>query len=166
LSVVVTRTILLAFFLARHSPVGSHFCSTFPFLRVPGPPKVSPEERDRTLRSFAAGACRVLVCTDLAARGLDISGVGHVVQFEFATNVVGHLHRLGRTARAGSSGRATHFFEPGADLPGLVRAATEAGVPLEEAFSRKRGLRKKIKKAGRAFNSKANQRGEPAGGAD
>lgn len=85
--------------------------------------------------------------------------VAHVVQFDFATNVVQHLHRLGRTARAGQPGRATHFFDPSNDLACLVRDATDRGEPLEEAFSRKRGFRKKIKKTGSHYNARANKGG-------
>ena len=46
----------------------------------------------------------ILVCTDIAARGIDIPDVKHVIQLQFATNAVTHLHRVGRTARAGSEG--------------------------------------------------------------
>jgi superfamily II DNA/RNA helicase len=134
--------------------------------------EVKADEREQTLRSFSlsgtppgttslcrgdngAANCRVLVCTDLAARGLDIEEVDHVVQFDFADNVVQHLHRLGRTARAGRPGRATHFVKQGSELAEMIRAATEKGEALDESFSRKRGFRKKIKKTGRAFNAKA-----------
>lgn len=47
----------------------------------------------------------VVVCTDIAARGLDTTKVRHVVQYEFANDVVSHLHRIGRTGRAGTAGR-------------------------------------------------------------
>lgn len=118
---------------------------------------VDPANRLQALRNFAEGTTDFLVCTDLASRGLDIQGVRHVVQFEFATNVVQHLHRIGRTGRAGSAGQATHFLSPlNEDLAGLIKAATESGSPLDESFSRKRGFRKKIKKQGRPYNSRAS----------
>jgi len=72
-----------------------------------------------------------------------------------------HLHRLGRTARAGRGGRATHVVclgSPAVELAATIQGAEQGGVPLEEAFSRKRGFRKKIKKQGKPFNAKANQR--------
>ena len=107
------------------------------------------------------------MCTDLAARGLDLGGVDHVVQFDFALNVVQHLHRLGRTARAGQRGRATNFVEEAGNadtLADMVRRATESGEALEGQFSRRRGLRKKVKKTGRAFNYQAKtKRGTAAG---
>lgn len=52
-----------------------------------------------------ANANVVVICTDIAARGLDTTQVRHVVQYEFANDVVSHLHRIGRTARAGTAGK-------------------------------------------------------------
>jgi superfamily II DNA/RNA helicase len=113
----------------------------------------------------------VLVCTDLASRGLDVKGVTAVVQLQFSGNVVSHLHRMGRCGRAGQRiGRGIVFFnEAEADLVDVVRAAesqqermtlaqdvlevdggvesaaAEAGK-VNDAFSRKRGFTKKKKK--------------------
>ncbi len=106
---------------------------------------------DRTMRlkDFADGALDALVCTDSAARGVDIPGVAHVVQAEFAGNTVDYLHRIGRTARAGASGRVTNICLPGsADLARAVRDAESRGESIESAFSRKRSFRKKQKKYG------------------
>lgn len=61
-------------------------------------------ERINTLEKFQAGELKVLVCTDLAARGLDIPNVSHVIQLDFAPNAAQVLHRTGRTARAGATG--------------------------------------------------------------
>ncbi|XP_078443267.1 DEA(D/H)-box RNA helicase family protein [Wolffia australiana] len=92
----------------------------------------------------------VLVCTDAAARGLDIPNVGHVIQAEFATSAVDFLHRVGRTARAGQSGRVTILYsEANRELVTAVRAAGRTEQPLEKAFSRKRSFRNKLKKRGR-----------------
>lgn len=91
----------------------------------------------------------VLVCTDAAARGLDIPNVSHVIQAEFATSAVDFLHRIGRTARAGQPGLVTSLYnESNQDLVDSVRQAEELGRPLETAFSRKRSFRNKIKKRG------------------
>jgi superfamily II DNA/RNA helicase len=61
-------------------------------------------ERREQLQAFQENAdltWPLLVCTDSAARGLDIAAVGHVIQAEFALNVVQHVHRIGRASRAG-----------------------------------------------------------------
>ncbi|KAK9707344.1 hypothetical protein RND81_07G190900 [Saponaria officinalis] len=91
----------------------------------------------------------VLVCTDAAARGLDIPNISHVIQAEFATSAVDFLHRVGRTARAGQAGLVTSLYsEQNRDLVAAVREAEKSGTPVETAFSRKRGFRNKIKKRG------------------
>lgn len=69
-------------------------------------------EREDSLRRFKAGDVSVFVCTDSAARGLDLPQVRHVVQAEFALNVVQHQHRVGRASRAGRVGQATNFVFP------------------------------------------------------
>lgn len=61
-------------------------------------------DRDQTLVRFANGSARVLVATDVAARGLDIKSLELVVNFELAWDPEVHVHRIGRTARAGNSG--------------------------------------------------------------
>jgi len=66
---------------------------------------IPPSERIETLRKFTSGEWRVLICTDLASRGLDIPDVSHVIQLDFASNAAQVLHRTGRTARAGASGK-------------------------------------------------------------
>jgi superfamily II DNA/RNA helicase len=104
-------------------------------------------ERAQALDDFRDGTVSVLVCTDLASRGLDIPGVTTVIQMEFATNVVQHLHRLGRTARAGKEGRAITFWDSnGAELAKRIQEAGQDGT-LDESFSRRRGLRNSVKKA-------------------
>jgi ATP-dependent RNA helicase RhlE len=62
--------------------------------------------RERTLSSFRRGRTRVLVATDIAARGIDIDGITHVINFEVPNVPESYVHRIGRTARAGSSGVA------------------------------------------------------------
>uniref|UniRef100_K3X4I2 ATP-dependent RNA helicase n=1 Tax=Globisporangium ultimum (strain ATCC 200006 / CBS 805.95 / DAOM BR144) TaxID=431595 RepID=K3X4I2_GLOUD len=87
----------------------------------------------------------VVVCTDIAARGLDTTKVRHVIQYEFASDVVSHLHRIGRTARAGTAGKVTNIISHENAL--VVEKIMEAGDSvLDGAFSRKRSLRKKVKK--------------------
>ena len=63
-------------------------------------------QRERALASFKAGQCRALVATDIAARGIDVDNVSHVIQFELPNVPEAYVHRIGRTARAGASGEA------------------------------------------------------------
>ncbi len=66
-------------------------------------------ERTRVLRAFRAGTLRVLVATDIAARGIDIDGITHVINYELPNEPEGYVHRIGRTARAGNHGVAISF---------------------------------------------------------
>ena len=69
-------------------------------------------QRDGVMLSFKSGRVPVLVATDVAARGLDISTVTHVVNFDVPTSPDVYVHRIGRTGRVGRSGRAIIFVEP------------------------------------------------------
>jgi ATP-dependent RNA helicase DeaD len=62
--------------------------------------------------SFKGGRVPVLVATDVASRGLDIAGVTHIVNFDVPTSPDVYVHRIGRTGRAGATGRAITFVEP------------------------------------------------------
>jgi ATP-dependent RNA helicase RhlE len=66
----------------------------------------SQSQRERSLEAFRAGRARALVATDIAARGIDIDGVTHVVNFELPEVAEAYVHRIGRTARAGAAGTA------------------------------------------------------------
>ncbi len=72
----------------------------------------SQAARQRALTSFKQGQIRVLVATDIAARGVDIDGVTHVINFELPNEPESYVHRIGRTARAGASGVALSFCDP------------------------------------------------------
>ena len=63
-------------------------------------------QRERSLEAFRGGRVRAFVATDIAARGLDIDGVTHVVNFELPEVAEAYVHRIGRTARAGAEGIA------------------------------------------------------------
>jgi ATP-dependent RNA helicase RhlE len=69
----------------------------------------SQAQRERALAEFKAGKVRALVATDIAARGIDISSVSHVVQYELPEVPEQYVHRIGRTARAGKDGSAVAF---------------------------------------------------------
>src|SRR6056297_2818533 len=72
----------------------------------------SQGQRERALRAFRAGEVRVLVATDVAARGLDIPDVKHVYNFDLPNVPENYVHRIGRTARAGRDGAAVAFCAP------------------------------------------------------
>ncbi len=72
----------------------------------------SQPARQRTLEAFRDGRLRVLVATDIAARGIDIDGVSHVINFELPNVPEDYVHRIGRTARAGASGAAISLCDP------------------------------------------------------
>src|SRR5207245_5969090 len=66
----------------------------------------SQPQRERALAGFRADGSRVLVATDIAARGIDVEGVSHVINFELPNVPEDYVHRIGRTARAGAAGTA------------------------------------------------------------
>ncbi|KAA7844967.1 DEAD/DEAH box helicase, partial [Salmonella enterica subsp. enterica serovar Lubbock] len=83
-------------------------------------------ERMQTLEAFKQGTVDVLVATDVAARGLDISQMPCVINFDLPFNAEDYVHRIGRTGRAGASGDALSLFAPGderllADIEKLIK---------------------------------------------
>ncbi|HLA95605.1 MAG TPA: DEAD/DEAH box helicase [Pyrinomonadaceae bacterium] len=70
----------------------------------------SQAQREAALRSFKAGKTRVLVATDVAARGIDIDSVSHVINYDIPVVPEDYVHRIGRTGRAGNLGRAITLF--------------------------------------------------------
>jgi ATP-dependent RNA helicase RhlE len=71
----------------------------------------SQNQRERALAAFRQGAVRTLVATDIAARGIDVDGVSHVVNFDLPNVPETYVHRIGRTARAGADGVAISFCD-------------------------------------------------------
>merc|ERR1711931_180544 len=79
-------------------------------------------EREEALYDFRSGTHPVLVATAVAARGLDIPGVMHVVNYDMPSEVDEYVHRIGRTGRVGNTGKATSFYddEHDADVAGAL----------------------------------------------
>src|SRR5204862_6466061 len=73
---------------------------------------LSQEQRARVMRRFRDGPSELLVATDVAARGLDIEHVSHVVNFDVPSAPEAYVHRIGRTGRAGRAGVAITLAEP------------------------------------------------------
>jgi superfamily II DNA/RNA helicase len=72
----------------------------------------SQGQRKSALQAFKSGATRVLVATDIAARGIDVANIAHVINYDLPQQPEDYIHRIGRTARAGASGEATSFVTP------------------------------------------------------
>jgi len=72
----------------------------------------SQNQRLRALKDFKSGAVRVLVATDIAARGIDVDGISHVVNYDFPMHAEDYVHRIGRTGRAHAVGDAISFVTP------------------------------------------------------
>ncbi|HTI87046.1 MAG TPA: DEAD/DEAH box helicase [Alphaproteobacteria bacterium] len=101
----------------------------------------SQSQRERALGAFREGRTKVLIATDIAARGIDVDGVTHVINFDLPNIPESYVHRIGRTARAGASGVAISFCDGEEraylrDIEKLIRRqipATDRRVPGAEA---------------------------------
>ena len=76
----------------------------------------SQSQREEALRAFSEGRARVLVATDIAARGLDIDAVSHVINYDVPAAPEDYVHRVGRTGRAGSRGQAISIVAPADEI--------------------------------------------------
>ena len=141
--------------------------------------------RTRALDGFKSGSIRVLVATDIAARGIDVDGVSHVINFDLPNVPETYVHRIGRTARAGASGIALSFCDTEereylVDIERLIGrhlqrvdshgfVATEAAPPMTDLESRKRpqtsgGGKKKSSSSRRGRGRGGRGRGRSGGG--
>jgi len=93
----------------------------------------SQGQRERALAAFKAGEVRALVATDIAARGIDIDAVTHVVQYELPNVPESYVHRIGRTARAGADGSAVAFCaDDERNLLKDIQKVTRQTIPNED----------------------------------
>ncbi|MFM1958852.1 MAG: hypothetical protein RL588_369 [Pseudomonadota bacterium] len=93
----------------------------------------SQGQRERALAAFKAGEVRALVATDIAARGIDIDAVTHVVQYELPNVPESYVHRIGRTARAGADGTAVAFCaDDERNLLKDIQKVTRQTIPNED----------------------------------
>jgi superfamily II DNA/RNA helicase len=93
--------------------------------------------REQALRAFRNGKVDILVATDVAARGIDVENVTHVINYQCPEDEKTYLHRIGRTARAGNTGIAVTFVDWD-DMPrwGLINKTLDLGIPEpEETYS-------------------------------
>ncbi|MFD0979188.1 DEAD/DEAH box helicase [Tropicimonas aquimaris] len=96
----------------------------------------SQGQRDRAIKAFRAGEIKVLVATDVAARGIDIPGVAYVINYDLPEVPDNYVHRIGRTARAGREGEAIAFCSPDeADLLRQIQKLMKIEVPVASGSS-------------------------------
>lgn len=89
--------------------------------------------RFKTLERFKAGEIQILVCSDVAARGIDIGGLSHVFNFDLPFNAEDYIHRIGRTGRAGKTGHAFSLASPRQQLLAEgIEKLKHAPIPLAE----------------------------------
>jgi ATP-dependent RNA helicase RhlE len=142
----------------------------------------SQPQRERALAEFKSGKVPILIATDIAARGIDVSGVSHVINFELPNVAEQYVHRIGRTARAGNDGIAIAFCseEERGDLRGIEKlirqriAVTPPPPGLAAEAARIKALRPAPAPAGErrhdaGYGERPNhghRRGRPGGGGD
>jgi ATP-dependent RNA helicase RhlE len=137
----------------------------------------SQNARTRALERFRSGAGRVLVATDIAARGIDVDGVSHVINYDLPNVPESYVHRIGRTARAGKSGVAISFCDAEEraylrDIEALIKARipvvadhpwhstappSATAVPDPPKRSRRRSGRADVRPAGQAVRRNMNR---------
>ena len=117
----------------------------------------SQSQRDRALDAFRTGRSPILVATDVAARGIDIDDVTHVINYELPNVPEAYVHRIGRTARAGKAGVAITLCDPAergllGDIERLIgrRLLDDGGPPPKKRGGRSRNARNTARNAGSA----------------
>jgi ATP-dependent RNA helicase DDX3X len=107
------------------------YTKQFPVVSIHG--DRSQREREASLEMFRSGEARIMVATDVAARGLDVKEIKHVVNYDFPHDINDYVHRIGRTGRCGAEGLATAFFnEKNKNIAKeLVQLLEESGQEVE-----------------------------------
>jgi len=129
----------------------------------------SQGQRDRAIRDFKSGDTRILVATDVAARGIDIPGVSHVYNYDLPQVPESYVHRIGRTARAGAEGRAVSFCAEDETkmlrdiekLTGITITVASGEHPGFGAGSRKEGRGRGGNAGGNRGSGNARPQGNP-----
>ena len=109
----------------------------------------SQAQRRMALDGFKDGTYRVLVATDIAARGIDVAEIGHVVNFDLPHVPEDYVHRVGRTARAEASGRASSFTSPEEkDLLVAIEKLVRAAIPRADVPRDTESFKAEVKRSG------------------
>jgi ATP-dependent RNA helicase RhlE len=128
-------------------------------------------ERDEAMGGFREGKYRVLIATDIAARGIDVADIEHVINFDFPRSADDYVHRIGRTARLAAKGRATSFVT-GMDRRALAEVESLIGskIPVAKASAHLAEEEEEASPAPRAASGRRRQgrgggqgRGSPRG---
>lgn len=100
---------------------------------------LNSRERESNLKKFRDGESSYLVCTDIAARGLDIPDIDHIIMFDFPMNPVDYIHRAGRCGRAGRKGSVTSIIAKRDEVLSLaIQGAIKQGLPIDSLSASKR----------------------------
>jgi len=92
--------------------------------------------RKQALSDFTRGRSAVMVATDLAARGIDVDGITHVINYDLPVDAESYVHRIGRTARAGANGIALSFCAPDeVDALKAIQKITRSVLPVDEGHA-------------------------------
>jgi ATP-dependent RNA helicase RhlE len=134
------------------------------------------QQRTEALEGFKSGKVRVLVATDVAARGLDIDDLPHVINYELPHTAEDYVHRIGRTGRAGKHGDATSLFAPEetqrlADIEKLIKRKIErveisgfaelVSAPVESAPPSNRGHKPRTPRTRARESPRTRPRADP-----
>jgi len=122
----------------------------------------SQGQRDRAIKAFRDGTIKILVATDVAARGIDIPGVGYVINYELPDTPDNYVHRIGRTARAGREGEAIAFCSAEeVDLLVQIEKVMKTSIPVATGTRPEAVKAEKPQRGGRRFGGGG---GRPGGG--
>ena len=121
----------------------------------------SLNQRTSALRAFKNGQVRVLVATDIAARGIDVKGIELVLNFDLPENAEDYVHRIGRTGRAGSAGQAISFVSP-TEMREVqkIEQIIKKTIPLTKLAEPEYGFRGKDRGRSQSSNSFTNRSGK------
>jgi ATP-dependent RNA helicase RhlE len=119
----------------------------------------SQNARQRALEDFRNGRTRILVATDIAARGIDIDGITHVVNYELPHEAENYVHRIGRTARAGAGGVAVAFCDPSerGNLRDIERLVKQSLTTMGDGVRPPEGKRIETRKPERSYGPNPNR---------
>jgi superfamily II DNA/RNA helicase len=125
----------------------------------------SQAQRERALAQFESGAVDTLVATDVAARGIDVSGISHVINFDPPMDSETYVHRVGRTARAGAKGIGITLVAPGEhhDVSKLAaKLGLDHGLHGSPSHQRPGGAPRRNRQVGRSHRGRRGRRSETA----